>query len=224
MPYFGSAGILPALRILLLPESRSLHPRPVLQSRILRIQEHVLDDLTEFPFVSNQVVVVFALPKGAGACQQLIRSLRRVRLPRVENSGKSVIWERLKNGMNVVRHHAPGEEPIPHTTEMTHGFSHSARDSRFRKEARTRPRIQVGFDFFAEKFGKAFSLVGREVAVLRVCGRHDIPPLELVCFHDRFGQRVREAKCDKVDASVGLPVRKSAPVAHHYHAFNSKTK
>lgn len=66
----------------------------------------------------------------AGACEELIRLVSRIRFPSMKNGVQRVFWQGRKYHMYVIGHHAPGAELVALSLKVADGIGHNFRDAR----------------------------------------------------------------------------------------------
>src|SRR5579863_604347 len=81
------------------------HPRPVLQACLGRILRDIAQGPVKFRLVTNQVIVILALPKFTAPPKYLICSLRGIGFPRVKDSTKRCAANRLEKRVDMIRRH-----------------------------------------------------------------------------------------------------------------------
>ena len=170
------------------------------------------------------MVVVFALPETTGPSQDTVSFLGRIRFPRVKDLSQSPLADRLEHHMNVVRHHAPGEKPIPVPVEVMQRFSDYLCDRRFAEETCPRSGIQVRLNLLTKQLCKPTLFGEREIAAHCFRGFHNVSSFELKCVRNCLRQGIGETKGDKVGPFRAFPVRESSPASNGHHERDSNAK
>ena len=123
----------------LTPESTA--PTPLFpsadQSNLDRILLNVIDGAPKMPVIADEAIKVLPEPEVARTPQDLVRPVRRERLPGVQDVTQAPRLSGFDQSMYMVRHHAPGDQPVPHAIEEQKGLFHHRRNPIVAKPART---------------------------------------------------------------------------------------
>ena len=128
-----------------------------------------------------------------------------------------MLVERLKQYVNVIRHHAPGEQPVPHLVEMFQRLSSDPRDLGLSQPACTRACIQSVLHFSTRQSRKPHLLVTRKRPPHRAGSCHNVSALEIDPATCRFGKRISEAERHKLNRIFTFPMRQAASAANVDH-------
>jgi len=97
---------------------RVCDPLPVFESCLQRIFSNVAVGSSEILRAANQAIEVAALPDRACPAEESVYLLRGVRLPGMEYAGQVLSAVQTKENVNVIRHHAPGEQFVALAVEV----------------------------------------------------------------------------------------------------------
>ncbi len=100
--------------------------------------------------VPDEPVVVLACPKSARPPEHAIRFVRGVRLPAMNHSIERPFVARLDQGVNVIRHDAPGHQAIPFAVEIQKGTLDQSRNATLTQPAGAVTRILVAHQATAQ--------------------------------------------------------------------------
>jgi len=173
------------------------------------IVNHVPATSRMFRLVTNPVVKRLRLPKPrAATVQQTVGARGRELFPTFHNVADSVIGHRPEHGVDVIRHHHPGIEPVALVVEKANGFGNQVGNVRSAQRAFADAGIQIPFDlarvFPLNVFGFGRRTVGIRTA--QACGLFRKKPQQHF-----LRQRVGEPKRDEVSCSFPLYVRQVSP-------------
>jgi len=131
----------------------------------------------------------------------------------MNHAGKIVAGEDLKDNVYVIRHDAPGEEPVSLFMETAQGVGGLLGENGILKMAAARAGIQKLLDDRSGEMLKFPSLVGTERAMELVCGADYCLPLRFNAVEDCFRQGISETESHEVRSSFAFPMRETTTIA-----------
>jgi hypothetical protein len=78
--------------------------------------------------ISNEPIMILGLPKPAFAIQQAIHPCRSEGFPSMDDSIERVVRPTFDHHVNVIRHDAPAQQPVPLRIEEKKCIFHQRRD------------------------------------------------------------------------------------------------
>ena len=154
--------------------------------------------------ITHEGVKIVFLPERAGALEALVDLARGKGFPGVDRFAKCITMEGLKQDMDVIRHHAPGDEAVALLVKIQQGVLDDLRALRLPQNTGTRALIQVVFD---------------QTNVLMIsCVLNEMFPF--VAFG--FWQRIRESEGYCLDESRLIVVRKIAAICPPRMVFRER--
>ena len=190
------------------------NPSPVLQFPSERIIKNVLNNPTKFLFVANQMIVVLPLPKRSLPSEELVGLLGCERFPRMNHAGQRIVRKRSHDYMNVIRHQAPGKEPIALSVEVTNCVRDKFGNSWIGEVACALTRVEIALDALGEECSETFPFGRRELAAKMLRRFDNVFAFGGVCPDDGLRNGIGEAEGDEVHATFGFPVRETPAVAN----------
>jgi hypothetical protein len=119
--------------------------------------------------------------------------------------------------VNVVRHNAPGNQPVALPVPEAQRLRHHLCDSWILEEAPPDSAIEVFFDPFLTVLCDEHFLGGSQACSYALCGRENSIPFDHF-VEGLAWERVGEVKRDEIEAFLLFPVRQTAAIADSHFA------
>jgi hypothetical protein len=131
-----------------------------------------------------------------------------------------MVREKSKEGVHVIRHHAPRIHPVTRRFEVHKRLSNDISDRRQRQKALTDAGVQFRLNPLADEFLEPLLFGWRERTSRLLCGRYDVPFLKFKGPPNVVWQRIGEPKRHEIYGVVGFPVWESAAGTNVGHGRN----
>jgi len=188
-------------------------PGPIVQPCLGRIFGDIAKRAFKLRFTANQVVIILPLPENAVRRENAVSVLGAEGLPGMHHGRKNLAWEESSDDVHMVRHNAPGKEPIAFLVKMTKSTRDFFGDGRLPKMTSASAAIEKPFDDGSRKTLDSPAFVGAEFPVELTGGRDDGLTLGFDAIEDGLGERVGEPEGYEISGAVFFPVGKATAIA-----------
>jgi len=190
-------------------------PRPIFRARAEPCLDRIVHDICAEPhalfIVPNPVIVRLTLPEGFSQSRELlVRFVRGVGFPTVQDVAKDVLGPRPDYSMNMIGHDHPGMKVVAFTQEKVHRAGHKSGDFRLPQPACAATRIEVGFDLLGIPEKELLLLVPGERTFGRAGLLDDNFALPFELFDNLMREGISETKGDEISRAFAFKMRKFA--------------
>jgi hypothetical protein len=150
-------GILPMMILIHhgLEGRATAHPSPVYEFRRTRVVQNIMNRPFEIVCVANQMIKGIRLPEHALAPQRLVDLVARKALPRVQDLWQFLAWPWPYHNVNMVGHHAPGNQVIPFSIKVRQCVAHNPGGPFVLEFAGAAPGVEVFLHLFRMQIAQA---------------------------------------------------------------------
>src|SRR5579862_9507762 len=92
----------------------------------------------------------------------------------MQNRGQCVVRKRLEHDMDMVRHNAPGKQPIPSAVKTIYGVTNDLGDHGSTQETFSCPGVQIFFYLPCIQLHESFSFSPSDFPARPCCGQQNI--------------------------------------------------